>query len=111
LIDNYAEIISPLTHLTQKNKPWSWTTDCEVVFDNIKEAFIIALILGHWDPESLMILETNTSDHVLAAILSTQFNGEICPIAFHLRAFSTAEINYDVHNKELLAIIKSFKKW
>jgi len=28
-----------------------------------------------------------------------------------LRAFSAAEINYDMHNKKLLAIVKSFKKW
>jgi len=109
-IDNYAEITSPL-HLTWKNEPWSWTTDCQVAFDNIKEAFTTAPILGHWDPESLMILETDASDHALAAILSTRSNGEICPIAFHSRAFSAAEINYDVHNKELLAIVESFKKW
>ena len=58
-----------------------------------------------------MILETDASDHALAAILSTQSNGEIRPIAFHSRAFSAAEINYDVHDKELLAIVESFKKW
>ena len=110
-IDNYAEITSPLTCLTWKNEPWSWTTDCQVVFDNIKEAFTIAPILGHWDPESLMILETNASDCVLAAILFTWSNGEIRPIAFYSRAFSAAEINYDVHDKELLAIVESFKKW
>jgi len=62
-IDNYAEITSPLTRLTQKNEPWFWTTDCQVAFDNIKEAFTIAPILGHWDPESPMILETDASDH------------------------------------------------
>ena len=58
-----------------------------------------------------MILETDASDCALAAILSTQSNSEIHPIAFYSRAFSTAEINYDMHNKELLAIVKSFKKW
>jgi len=58
-----------------------------------------------------MILETDASDCALAAIFSTQSNGKVCSIAFHLRAFSTAEINYDIHNKELLAIIKAFKKW
>jgi len=58
-----------------------------------------------------MILETDASNHVLVAILFTQSNSEICPIAFHLRAFSTVEINYDMHNKELLAIVESFKKW
>ena len=46
-IDNYAEITSLLTHLTWKNEPWSWTTDCQVAFDNIKEAFTTAPILGH----------------------------------------------------------------
>jgi len=110
-IDNYAEITLPLTHLTWKNELWSWTTDCQVAFDNIKEAFTTASILGHWDPESLMILETDASDRTLATILSTRSNSKICPIAFHSRAFSAAEINYDVHNKELLAIVESFKKW
>jgi len=57
-----------------------------------------------------MILETDASDRALAAILSTQSNGEIRPIAFHSRAFNAAEINYDVHDKELLAIVESFKK-
>jgi len=110
-IDNYAEITSPLTCLTWKNEPWSWTTDCQVAFDSVKKAFTTAPILGHWDPESLMILETDASDCALAAILSTRSNGEICPIAFHSRAFSAAKINYDVHDKELLAIVESFKKW
>ena len=109
-INNYAEITSLLICLTWKNEPWSWTTDCQVAFDNIKEAFTTAPILGHWDSESLMILETDASDRALAAILSTQSNGEICPIAFYSRAFSIAEINYDMHDKELLAIIESFKK-
>jgi len=58
-----------------------------------------------------MILETDASDHALVTILFTQSNGEICPIAFHSRAFSAADINYNVYNKELLAIVESFKKW
>jgi len=110
-INNYAEVTSPLTRLTQKNEPWTWTTDCQAAFNNLKEAFTTVLILGHQDPESPMILETNASDRALAAILFTRSNSEVRPIAFHLKAFSTAEINYDVHDKELLAIVEAFKKW
>ena len=110
-INNYAEVTSPLTYLTWKNEPWTWTTDCQVVFDNLKEAFTTAPILGHWDPKSPMILEIDASDHALVATLSTQSNGEVHPITFHSRAFSAAEINYDVHNKKLLAIVEVFKKW
>jgi len=82
-----------------------------LAFDDLKRAFTIAPILGHWDPDLPIILETDTSDRALAAILSTRSGGEIHPIAFHSRAFSAAEINYDVHDKELLAIVESFKKW
>jgi len=44
------------------------TTDYQVAFDNLKEAVTTAPILGHWDPKSPMILETNASDHALVAV-------------------------------------------
>jgi len=46
-INNYAEVTSLLTCLTRKNELWTWTTDCQVAFDNLKEAFTTAPILGH----------------------------------------------------------------
>ena len=57
-------------------------------------------------------METDASDYALAAILSiiTKDN-EIHPIAFHSRTFSAPELNYDVHDKELLAIFEAFKIW
>jgi len=58
-----------------------------------------------------MILETDVSNHTLAAILFIWSNGKVHLIVFHSRAFNTVEINYDVHDKELLAIVKAFKKW
>ena len=110
-INNYVGVSVLLTHLTWKNEPWSWTIDCQAAFDDLKRAFTTAPILGHWDPESPIILETDASDRVLAAILSTRTDDKIYPIAFMSRAFSAVELNYDVHDKELLAIVKSFKKW
>ena len=59
-----------------------------------------------------MILETDASDYALAAILSVYTaDGEIHPVAFHSRSFNSAELNYDTHDKELLAIFESFKHW
>jgi len=55
-------------------------------------------------------VETDVSDYTLAAILSIiTKNNEIHPIAFHSRIFSTLELNYDIHDKELLAIFEAFK--
>jgi len=69
-------------------------TDCQAAFDDLKRVFTTAPILGHWDPESPIILEMDASDRALVAILSTRTDGEIYPIAFMSRAFSAAELNY-----------------
>ena len=48
----------------------------------------------------------------LAAILSIQEdNGDIHPIAYLSRTFTQSEINYDIYDKELLAIHEAFKAW
>ena len=59
-----------------------------------------------------MIIETNASDYALAAIISTYTpDSEIHPVAFHSCSFNSAELNYDTHDKELLAIFEAFKHW
>jgi len=110
-IKDYSELILLLTQLTRKNEPWLWSTPCQTSFKALKRAFTSAPTLVHWDPDSLMIVETDASDHALAAILSTQVDSIVYLIAFHSRAFLSMELNYDVHDKELLAIFKAFKKW
>ena len=57
-------------------------------------------------------METNASDYALAAILSiVNEDNEVHPVAFHSHTFTTVELNYDTHDKELLAIFKAFKIW
>jgi len=57
-------------------------------------------------------VETNASDYALAAILSiVNKDNEVHPIAFYSCTFTVAELNYDTHDKELLAIFKAFKIW
>ena len=38
-------------------------------------------------------------------------DGKLHPVAFYSRKFSAAEINYEIHDKELLAIVDSFQEW
>ena len=75
-------------------------------------AFTLAPILVHWTPGDKLIVETDTLDYALGAILSMfSDNGEVHPVAFHSCSFSPAEQNYDTHNKELLAIFAAFQQW
>ena len=57
-------------------------------------------------------METDASDYGLTAILSIMTkDNEIHPIAFHSRTFSAPELNYNIYDKELLAIFEAFKIW
>jgi len=58
-----------------------------------------------------LVLETDTSDLALTAILSICTDSDIHPIAFYSQTLQVAKLNYDVHDKELLAIVEAFKKW
>ena len=97
-------------HLTHKDTPWHF--ECHSAFEALKKAFTTALVLTHWIPDTQITVKTDASDYALAAVLSiTNSNGKLHPIAFHSQTFSTPELNYDVHDKELLAIFEAFKCW
>jgi len=56
-----------------------------------------------------MIMETNALDHTLVAILSIMTEEkEVHPVAFHFCIFKAIELNYDIHDKELLIIFEDF---
>jgi hypothetical protein len=111
-IKNYSKIVMPLTELTQKNKPFTWNANATKAFDALKQAFTSAPILMHADLSKPFIIEADASDFALGSILSqTADDGKLHPVAFHSRKFEAAEINYEIHDKELLAIVDSFEQW
>ena len=69
-------------------------------------------ILTHFIPDTPIIVETDASDYAVAGILSiTCADGEIRPVAYYSRTLTAPELNYDTHDKELLAIFKAFRNW
>jgi hypothetical protein len=111
-IHNYSDITIPLTRLTRKTTPFVWSSACESAFTRLKTAFTRAPILVHWQPDHHLVVETDASDYAAAAVLSMHCDdGELRPVAFMSRSFKGAELNYDVHDKELLAIYDAFRGW
>ncbi len=111
-IKGYSKITTPLTTLTCKDKPFSWNPTAQAAFDILKMAFTSAPVSIHFDLAKPFIVETDASDFALGAILS-QFgiDGLLHPITFYSRKLTSAEINYQVYNKELMAIITTFEQW
>ena len=111
-IHNYSNIVVPLTQLTCKDTPWKFTNDCCSAFNLLKKAFTSTLILTHWVPNAPLVVETDALDYAIASILSIiGTNSELLPVTYYLRILSTPELNYDTHDKELLAIFEAFKHW
>jgi len=111
-IFNYSDIVISLTRLTRKDTPWNFDENCRKAFSTLKQAFTSAPILMHWVLDVQLVVKTDASDYALTAILSIMTNdNEIHPVAFHSQTFSAPELNYDVYDKELLAIFKAFKIW
>ena len=112
-IPHYSDITILLTHLTCKGSTWDFSNKCHSTFNTLKKSFTTAPVLTHWIPGSLLIIKTDASDYALATILSTVSltDNEVHPIAFHSHTFTSPKLNYDVHNKELLAIFEAFKIW
>lgn len=110
-IKNYSQVAAPLTRLTCKDK-LEWTPAAQKAFEDLKVAFTTAPILVHPDFTKAFYMETDASDFALGAVLSQMGeDGKLHPIAFYSRKFSAAEINYEIHDKELLAIVDSFQEW
>ena len=58
------------------------------------------------------MLETDASDGVVAGVLyQKQMDGEWHPVAYYSKTMIDAEINYPIHDKEMLAIVSSFQHW
>ena len=110
-IPNYTENIKPLLQLLKKNVPFQWSDECQASMTKLHEAFIHGDILVHADTTKPFILEADASDFALGGILSQEYDGIWRPVAFYSRKLTPAEINYEIHDKELLAIIACFYQW
>jgi hypothetical protein len=82
------------------------------LFNKLKEAFTKAPILATFDPELDRILETDALDRAIGGCLNQRGkDGILHPIVYYSRKLTLAELNYNVHNKELLAIIDTMEHW
>lgn len=112
-IDSYTDTVKPLTDLTKRDTPFEWTQERQKAFDTLKESFTHAPVLATYDPDRETRLEPDSSGWASGGVL-TQRDTTLQawrPVAFFSAKHAPAECNYDIHDKELLAIIKCVKEW
>ena len=111
-IQGYSQICTLLTKMTKKEQPFHWECKQREAFEKLKKKFTLAPILASFDSERKILLKTNASDQTLGSCLSQpNAKRQLHPVAYRSKKFSGPELKYDVHDKELLAIVDAFEKW
>jgi hypothetical protein len=69
-------------------------------------------MLAQFDPNRKTVLETDSSRYCTGGILSQYNDNDILrPVAFFFKKNTPVECNYEIHDKEILAIIKCLQEW
>ena len=110
---NFSQVAAPLHALTSPSVPFEWNTKAEEAFSKLKTLFISAPVLTMPDPSRQFVLEVDASDTGVGAVLSQRAEKDqlLHPCAFFSCKLTPAEKNYDVGNRELLAVHEALKEW
>ena len=109
----YAEDSRPLNALLKKGKQVvrDWTNVQTEAFERLKKSFRTNPILRMPDFNKPFVIHTDSCDHSLGGVLLQETDDHLLPIAYHSRAFNSAEMNYSVRDQEGLAIVDTFRKF
>lgn len=111
-VKNYSKIATPLTSLLKKASKFIWSKNAQAAFDKLKASLASGPILCHFNPAKPCVVEADASDYALGMVCSQYDDeGRLHPIAFYSRKLLPAEMNYQIYDKELLAIVVAFKHW
>ena len=98
-ISNFARIAVPLHALTERSKPWHWTTQCEAAFAALKDKLLSPPILSFPHFDKTFVVDTDASQDGLGAVLSQ--DGDRHVIAYASRVLTKAERQYCATRREM----------
>ena len=111
-IGGFATVARPLHDLVKKDKKWDWMEKEEKAFRELKKRFTKELVLAALDIDKKMRMEVDASDYATGGVLSMECeDGLWRPVAFLSKLLNEIERNYEIHNKEMLAIIRGLEAW
>ena len=111
-IPHYADIARPLMALTKKNHPFSWTPECRTALDTLINAITNGPTLAQPNLSLPFFLQVDASTYATGAILTQKdARGKHRAVGFLSKTFNEAERNYDIHDRELLAVFRALMHW
>jgi len=99
------EISKPLNELTKKTKVFEWSQDCHAAFEILKKCFLGKPVLVIPDPSKQFFVESDASKWATGTVLRQHNNNEeLKPCGYISHSLTQTERNYDIYDREMLAI-------
>ena len=111
-LPDLATHLAPLHRLLQKDVTWLWGAAEQTSFLVVKEMLLQDRVLMRYDPDSPLVLATDSSSYGLGAVLSHRTaEGVERPIAYASRSLSETEKKFAQIEKEALSLVWGVKKF
>ncbi|KAK6221471.1 reverse transcriptase domain protein [Colletotrichum tabaci] len=111
-LKSYAGSVQCIQNLTRKDTPFEWTKECNDAFEKVKQHVSSEPVTRIPNPDKPFEIEVDASDFAMGGQLGQRDEeGRLHPCAFFSKAFHEPELNYQIHDKELMAIIEAFHEW
>ena len=112
-IEEFSRLARPLFELTRNDSKWHWDEPERLAFEAIRDRIVSAPILMFPDDSRPFWVEADSSDFATGAVLSQQSrtDDKWHPVAYYSKSLNAVEWNYEIHDKEMLAIIRALEDW
>jgi len=98
--------------LTRKDMKWVWGESQQKAFDKLKGVFMTRLVLATPDLDKEFRVEADASNYATGEVLSMKCSDNLWrPVAFISKSLSNTERNYEIHDKEMLVVIRCLEAW
>jgi len=111
-IKDFAQVARPLNMLTRKDEKWRWEEAQQKAFDELKQVFTTKPVLAAPDLDKEFRVEADASNYATGGVLSIKCSDKKWRlVAFILKSLSDTERNYEIHDKEMLAVVRCLEAW
>ena len=106
-VEGFSKMVSPLTQLTRKDQPFSWTDKCEECFEEMKRRLTTAPVLTIPNTSKKFEVYCDASYQGLGCVLMQDKR----LVAYASRQLKVHEKNYPTHDLELAAVVFALNTW
>ena len=111
-VEGFVNIARLLHELMRKEQKWEWEIKQEKSFEVLKKWFTREPVLAALDLDKKMRMEVDVSDYATGGVLLMEYSdGRWKPEVYLSKFLNLIERNYEIHDKEILAVIRGLENW